>query len=342
MRILVSIVVAAGIIASVLLSGSSLLSAEATAEATVVESSAPVPSEENVSVVISETSTSAVAATSGIAITSTDREAATGRWGLDRIAVSAAWDSVSSFRPVLVAVLDTGIDPNSSIANRVKAGIDFTGGGNTDDEHGHGTHMTSTIAAIAPNASFINLKVADARGRCDSLTVAKAIRWAADRGVQIINVSLEVEPSDELSSAVSHAWQMGAIVIAAAGNGGTTTPTYPAAYVNAIAVAGTNQNDGLTVMSNHGDWVDVAAPGSTINAEIPGGEFGNETGTSPAASHVSGVAALLYGVALDVSGNGFVNDEVRSAIEENAMPVAIDGLGSGIVNASTSVLAIAA
>ena len=333
MRTLVSIAIATGILAAVLFSGSSLLSAEATS----IESALPVPSESSEPVAIQETRTSAVAATSGIAITSTDLAAVNGRWGIDRISVPAAWDAAASFSPVLVAILDTGIDPNSSISDRVKAGIDFTGGGNTEDEHGHGTHMASTIAAIAPNASFVNLKVADERGRCDSMTVAKAIRWAADRGVQVINVSLEVKSSDELSSAVSHAWQMGAIVIAAAGNGGTTTPAYPAAYTNAIAVAGINQNDGLTVMSNHGDWVDVAAPGSTIYAEIPGGEFGNETGTSPAASHVSGVAALLFGIATDESENGFVNDEVRTAIEESCLSLPIDGIGNGLVNAATAV-----
>jgi len=338
MRTLVSIAIATGVLAAVFFSGSSLLSAEATS----VESAIPVPSEISEPVAIQETSTSAVAATSGIAITSTDRAAVTGRWGIDRISVPAAWDAAAPFSPVLVAILDTGINPTSSISDRVKAGIDFTGGGNTDDEHGHGTHMASTIAAIAPNASFVNLKVADERGRCDSLTVANAIRWAADRGVQVINVSLEVKPSDELSSAISHAWQMGAIVIAAAGNGGTTTPAYPAAYTDAIAVAGINQNDGLTVMSNHGDWVDVAAPGSTIYAEIPGGEFGNETGTSPAASHVSGVVALLFGIATDKSENGFVNDEVRAAIEESCLSLPIDGIGNGLVNAATAVQSIAA
>jgi len=277
-----------------------------------------------------------------VVFTASDQEQIEGRWGITRISVPAAWSAVDSFAPVLVAILDTGIDSDAEFGGRIEAGMDFTGGSNPDDEHGHGTHMCGTIAAIAPNASFLNLKVADKRGRCDSTTVAEAIRWAADRGAQVINVSLEVESSPELESAIRHAWQKGAVVIAAAGNGGTTAPAYPAAYEDAIAVAGTSQKDGLAVLSNHGDWVDVAAPGLKIYAELPGGGYGYETGTSPATAHVSGVAALLFGIAADKSGNGFVNDEVRAAIEDSCEPLAVSGTGNGLVNALGAVQALAA
>ena len=277
-----------------------------------------------------------------VTFTASDQEQSSDRWGVTRISVPAAWSAADSFGPVLVAVLDTGIDPDAEFGDRIVANMDFTGSGSAADEHGHGTHMADTIATIAPNASFMNLKVADKRGRCDTGTVAKAIRWAADRGAQVINVSLEVESSPELSSAVSHAWQKGAIVIAAAGNGGTTAPAYPAAYEDAIAVAASNQDDGFSVLSNRGDWVDVAAPGSKIYAARPGGEYGYETGTSPAAAHVSGVAALLSGIATDESGNGFVNDEVRAAIEDSCEALAVSGTGNGLVNALGAVQVLAA
>ena len=283
-----------------------------------------------------------VVSSDAVVFTASDQEQIEGRWGITRISVPAAWSAADSFAPVLVAVLDTGIDSGTEFGGRIEASMDFTGSGSADDEHGHGTHMADTIAAIAPNASFINLKVADKRGRCDSTTVAKAIRWAADRGAQVINISLEVESSPELSSAVSHAWLKGAIVIAAAGNGGTTAPAYPAAYEDAIAVAASNQDDGFAVLSNRGDWVDVAAPGLKIYAELPGGEYGYETGTSPAAAHVSGVAALLFGIATDESGNGFVNDEVRAAIEDSCEALAVSGTGNGLVNALGAVQVLAA
>jgi len=287
----------------------------------------------------SETDAAAVKAGSsaeGIAASASQRLAAADRWGMQAIDVAGAWDTASAFSPVIVAVLDTGIDPEAGCAVRVKASIDFTGQSNTSDEHGHGTHMTDTIACIAPNASFVNLKVADKRGRCDSSTVAKAVRWAADRGAQVINISLEVANSDELQAAVAHAWARGAVVVAAAGNSGSSAPAYPAAYEQSIAVAGTNRNDGVAVLSNHGDWVDISAPGFKIYAEALNG-YDLETGTSPAAAHVSGVAALLYGIAADANGDGHVNDEVREALESSASALPNSGMGHGLVNAEAAV-----
>jgi thermitase len=280
--------------------------------------------------------------TTDLAATAAEYDAIAGRWGIERIAVSSAWDAVDGFGPVLVAVLDTGIASDAPFADRIVGNIDFSGEGNVEDAHGHGTHMAGTIAAIAPNASFLNVKVADKRGRCDTAAVAKAIRWATDNGAQVINVSLEVAPSADLDNAVRYAWEHGAIVVAAAGNSGSSAPAYPAAYPEAMAVAGTNQADGLAVLSNHGDWVDIAAPGFKIYAERPGAEFGYETGTSPAAAHVSGVAALLFGIATDTSGDGLLNSEVRDTIESSAQPLTTAGTGSGLVDALSAVLALAA
>jgi thermitase len=256
------------------------------------------------------------------------------RWGVDRVQAAQAVQEAGQLARVIVAVIDTGIDDsNLALAGRLLASINLTGNGNIEDENGHGTHMAGTIAAVAPNASFLNIKGADKRGRCDTETVATAIRWAANHGALVINVSLEVPASQQLQDAVDYAWQKGAIVIAAAGNGGTTTPAYPAAYLNSVAIAGTNQSDGLAVLSNHGDWVDLAAPGYKIYSDLPGGTYGFETGTSPAAAHVSGVAALLFAVATDTSGNGFINDEVRYALENSASALTVNGTGSGMVNA---------
>jgi len=276
-----------------------------------------------------------------LAATAAEYDAIAGRWGIERIAVSSAWDAVDGFGPVLVAVLDTGIASDAPFADRIVGNIDFSGEGNVEDTHGHGTHMAGTIAAIAPNASFLNVKVADKRGRCDTMAVAKGIRWATDNGAQVINVSLEVAPSADLDNAVSYAWEHGAIVVAAAGNSGSSAPAYPAAYPEALAVAGTNQADVLAVLSNHGDWVDIAAPGFKIYAERPGAEFGYETGTSPAAAHVSGVAALLFGIATDTTGDGLLNSEVRDTIESSAQPLTTAGTGCGLVDALSAVLALA-
>ncbi len=284
-----------------------------------------------------QTNAAAGTSLSGIAATTEQRDALKERWGMERIDVTGAWDIAGTLAPVLVAVLDTGIDPAAMYADRTTTSVDFTGESSTIDEHGHGTHMADTIARIAPNASFLNLKVADKRGRCDTATVAKAVRWAADNGADVINISLEVADSPELQSAVQHAWDKGAVVVSAAGNNGSTEPAYPAAYDEAIAVAGSNEEDGLAVLSNHGKWVDIAAPGFKIYAQALGGQYDLETGTSPASAHVSGVAALLYGIATDTNGNGFVNDEVREALELSATPVSLSGMGGGVVDAREAV-----
>jgi thermitase len=126
-------------------------------------------------------------------------------------------------------------------------------------------------------------------------------------------------------------------VVAAAGNQGSATPSYPAFYEECVAVAALDEGGSLTVLSNHGEWVDVAAPGSDIYSTSPGGECGYRTGTSPAAAYVSGVAALSFDAAEDLNDNGLLNDEIREALEAScSSPQVVDARG-GLVNALRAV-----
>ena len=260
------------------------------------------------------------------------------RWGLVRVEAPRAWNVAGGDGSVIVAVLDTGISKASrNLAGRVMAEVNFTTSPTADDLYGHGTHMAGTIAAVAPGCRLMNVKVADDRGRCDPAGVARGIVWAANHGANIINLSLAMESSPELERSVDYAWSKGSVVVAAAGNRGWSQPSYPAYYVHSIAVAGTNRNDSLALLSSYGDWVDVAAPGLNIYSELPGNGFGYKTGTSAAAAHVSGVAALVISVAWDRNGDGAVNDEVRWAIENSCTPLVGDGLGQGLVNAYQAV-----
>jgi thermitase len=102
-------------------------------------------------------------------------------------------------------------------------------------------------------------------------------------------------------------------------------------------VAGTNKNNFLALLSSYGDWVDVAAPGFNIYSELPQNQYGYKTGTSAAAAHVSGIAALVFSVAEDGNANGTVNDEVRWSIENSCTSIAADGVGTGLVNAFQAV-----
>jgi thermitase len=260
------------------------------------------------------------------------------RWGVTKIEAPQAWQVTPGDRSIIVAVLDTGIDKdNPDLADKLIAEVNLTDSPTSDDLYGHGTHMAGTIAAIAPECRLMNVKVADDAGRCQESVVARGIIWAVDHGAKVINISLSMKASPELAEAVDYAWSKGAILIAAAGNKGGSEASYPAYYVNCLAVAGTNENDSLALLSSYGDWVDVAAPGFNIYSELPQNQYGYKTGTSSAGAHVSGVAALVFSIAEDDNGNGTVNDEVRRAIESSCTPIAVDGVGQGLVNAFQAV-----
>jgi len=260
------------------------------------------------------------------------------RWGVSKIEAPQAWQITRGDRSVMVAVLDTGISKDSQdLADRVVAEVNLTDSPTTDDVYGHGTHMAGTIAAIAPECRLMNVKVADDRGKCEPSVVARGIVWAVDHGAKVINLSLAMGASSNLEEAVNYAWSQGAILIAAAGNKGTSEASYPAYYENCLAVAGTNENNALALLSSYGDWVDVAAPGFNIYSELPENQYGYKTGTSAAGAHVSGVAALIFSIAGDANGSGAVNDEVRWAIENSCTPIDEDGVGQGLVNAFEAV-----
>jgi len=260
------------------------------------------------------------------------------RWGVDRIEAHRAWLTTTGHESTIVAVLDTGISRDSEfLAGRVVAEANFTDSPTSDDLYGHGTHMAGTIAAIAPDCLLMNVKVADDTGRSEASAVARGIIWAVDNGAQVINISLTMRASPELEQAISYAWDRGAVIVAAAGNQGASEPVYPAYYSDCLAVAGTNRRDSLALLSNYGYWVDLAAPGFNIYSDLPGNEYGYKTGTSAAAAHVSGVAALVFSVVGDGSGDDSLNHVVRRAIEDSCTPMANDGVGSGLVNAYQSV-----
>jgi thermitase len=263
------------------------------------------------------------------------------RWGVARIAAPLAWQTTRGDPSVVVAVLDTGISKDDqNLADRAVAEVNFTDSPTCEDLYGHGTHMAGTIVAVAPECQLMNVKVADDTGRCEPSVVAHGIVWAVDHGAEVINISLAMSAAPDLEEAVSYAWSQGAILVTAAGNKGASQPSYPAHYSNCLAVVGTNEDDSLALLSSYGDWVDVAAPGFNIYSELPRNRYGYKTGTSSAAAHVSGVAALVWSVAEDNNGDGAVNDEVRWAIERSCTTIAENGAGHGLVSAFQAVTEI--
>jgi thermitase len=131
----------------------------------------------------------------------------------------------------------------------------------------------------------------------------------------VINLSLGAPVSAySLQAAVQYAWQRGAVIVAAAGNDGINQPNYPANYPNVIAVASTNAQDVKSAFSNYGTWIEVAAPGEDILSTYPRDWYAYLDGTSMAAPHVAGLAALLV-------AQGRTNAQTRSLILETADPI---------------------
>jgi len=254
--------------------------------------------------------------------------------------------------PVLVAVLDTGIDKNhEDLAGRVVAEIAFSESPAVADFYGHGTPIAGIIAAdadndvgiagIAPESFLINVKVANDDGSCSLAALASGIVWAVDSGARVINISIELKGSAPvLQEALDYAWEKGALVIAAAGNDGSSLPVYPAAYDSCLAVTAIQENGTLAPLANYGNWVDVAAPGMYVYSTLPGNQYGYKHGTSFATAYVSGLAAVLFSLATDTSGDGRLNDEVRQAIEDGCDALDIAGTGRGLINVAASVAAL--
>jgi subtilisin family serine protease len=274
------------------------------------------------------------------------------QWALERIhALPSTW-RMDSNTPVLVAVLDTGIDKNhEELSGRVVAEIDLSESPTAADVYGHGTPIAGIIAAdvdnglgimgLAPESLLINVKVADDDGRCRLAALAAGIIWAVDYGAQVINISIELkESTPDLEKAIDYAWDQGALVIAAAGNDGNSLPVYPAACKNCLAVTAIQENGTIAPLANYGDWVDVAAPGMDIYSTLPGNSYGYKHGTSFATAYVSGLAAVLFSLATDTSGDGKLNDEIRRAIEAGCDALGIAGTGKGTINVAASVAAL--
>ncbi len=266
------------------------------------------------------------------------------QWAIPKTMVPQAWEVTSGEASVVIAVLDTGIDKcHEDLAGKVIAEVNFTDSPTTDDIYGHGTHVAGIIAAAANNGvgvagmaydcRLLNVKVADDYGSFDRSVAAKGIRWAVEHGAKVINMSLfSTEPSRDLEEAINYAWSKGVVVVAAAGNCTGTKIAYPAYYSNCLAVAATDSNDCVASWSSQGDWVDVAAPGVDIYSTLPDSQYGSKSGTSMAAAHVSGLAGLLFAMVSDKNSNGFVNDEVRAAIEGSCDEVDISAV-NGRINA---------
>jgi subtilisin family serine protease len=227
-----------------------------------------------------------------------------------------AWEETKGLATVVIGIVDTGVDlTHIDLQSKIQAsGRDFINGDlDASDDNGHGTMVAGIaaaatdnnegIAGVAWNSMILPVKVLDATGNGPSDTVAQGIIWAADNGANVINLSLGSEsPSLTLQNAVKYAYDKGVFIAAAAGNSNTAVD-YPAAYhPYCFTVAATDYNDLRASWSNFGPEIDVAAPGDRILAPYPQAltpvgfiPYAYGSGTSFAAPHVAGLAALIKG-----------------------------------------------
>ena len=265
-----------------------------------------------------------------------------------------AW-ALSNGTPVAVAVIDSGIDyTHPDLAMKYLGGYDFLNGDSDPmDDHGHGTHVSGTIAAamnnltgpsaeegiagVAPNAYVLAYKVCGVDGSCSDFSIQQAIAQAVTDGAKVINMSLGgPDFSQSTYDAVQDAWNAGVVIVAGAGNSGITDPFYPAAFDNVISVAAFDEDHRRAVFSNYGNWVDVSAPGNVIMstyrmeacpASTEPGDIGCYTwnsGTSMATPHVSGAAALLWARSDVTSHVQVVDMLLRSADPAGVAEVRLD------------------
>ena len=277
------------------------------------------------------------------------------QWNFRNINIEKAWDETKG-EGITVAVIDTGVSevPDLKLTKFVK-GYDFVNDKeDAVDDNGHGTHVAGTIAqstnngygvaGIAYQASIMPLKVLSGSGGGTIADIAESIKFAADNSADVINMSLGGGgASTMLEEAIKYAHSKGVVIVAAAGNEGRNAAAYPARYPDVISVSAIDAAGDKASYSNFGAGVDISAPGGSETGKIiqntvdpSSGEsvFVGFQGTSMAAPHVAGVAALVRATGVEDP------NEVSDILKQSSRKIQEDHLnhfGAGNLDAGAAV-----
>ncbi|WP_051591205.1 S8 family serine peptidase [Bacillus sp. UNC438CL73TsuS30] len=252
------------------------------------------------------------------------------QWYLNKIQMPKAWDITKGSSQIKVAVIDDGVQQDHpDLKGKIVSPFNAVTGNARYTPHEHATHVAGIIAAsfnktgiagIAPNVKIMPINVFDGEEASD-YAVALGIKYAVEHHADVINMSLgSPNYSVLLDYYANYAKSKGVILIAAAGNDGTFTKTYPAALGSVVGVGATTSSDHVAFYSNKGSFVDFTAPGSNIFSSINGSSYAHLTGTSMASPVVSGVAALIR------SRNPFLTpDQVESVMKHSVVDLGTKG-----------------
>ena len=262
-------------------------------------------------------------------------------WGIDRVdqrtlPLDNEFSYTGTGEGVQVYVVDSGVrSTHQDFAGRVAPGFDALGGSSTEDCNGHGTTVTGPIAGedhgIAKDATIVPVRIFDCDGSTTASTYYAGLDWILDHhdadAPGVVNLSLVSRASSTGDAAVRELIDHGLVVAAAAGNDGSDAcDRSPAREPSVLTVGGTQSDDARASWSNHGECVDLFAPGRTITAPSHSSDTGTRTasGTSMSTPHVAGAAAVLLGADPDASP-AEIHERILSAATAGVVRDARDG-----------------
>jgi subtilisin family serine protease len=252
---------------------------------------------------------------------------------------------IATGKDITVAVIDSEIDArHRDLGGAIAKSFDAITG--DQSPHSHGTSIAGAIAShgkllgIAPGVQLLAIHAFSGppdKAEGTSYAISKGVQWATDNGARVINMSFAGPPDPVLQHMLAEAYGKGVVLIAAAGNAGPQSePLYPAADPDVIAVTATDDADKLFKMANRGRYIAVSAPGVDILALAPGDTYQVTTGTSIAAAHVSGIAAMLLQCKPSLKPS-----DVRAVLISTAKPLGPptpdSDFGAGLVDAYRAV-----
>jgi subtilisin len=261
-------------------------------------------------------------------------------WGISRVKAPMCWEATKG-KGIYVAVLDTGIWPHNDLKGNLLGGISFVPGESWVDGHGHGTHVAGTIAArmngfgvvgVAPSAYLYGIKVLSNGGSGNWSWLMSGLYWMRKYygcTFDVANMSLGGSSAPKsLEAYINYAAQQ-TLLVAAAGNYRARDPRppckempvmYPAKYPKCLAVSAIDSHNMIAGFSACGPEIELCAPGVNIVSTVPGNSYATMSGTSMAAPHVAGAAALCRGTHryLDM-------DHIRKILHKTADDLGVAG-----------------